>query len=225
MRVVLAVVVLGGVGLSVAWADETATPERRAVAFLSTEVPKWGPANHCYSCHNNGDAARGLMVAAKAGQLADRRSLSDTLAFLSTPDRWDANGPDGPFKDTKLARIQFGAALAAAKDANFDVPRAALDKAAALVAELQTADGSWQTDVPGSVGSPATYGRALATAMSMRTLATADAKAFAGPLAKARRWFETDEPKSVLDAAATLWALADDTSDAARERCATVGCG
>ncbi len=34
------------------------SPEARAVAFLAREVPRWSRENHCYSCHNNGDAAR-----------------------------------------------------------------------------------------------------------------------------------------------------------------------
>ncbi len=206
---------VGGIA-SASLAEEVTTPERRAVAYLAVEVPKWAHANGCYSCHNNGDAARGLLAAVKAGELADRKPLADTLAFLASPDRWDANGPDGPFKDTKLARIQFAAALAAAHEAGISVERDALAKAAALVASLQTADGSWQTDVPGSVGSPATYGRALATVMAMRALTAADRTAYAAPLAKARRWFETTEPKSVLDAAATLLALSDVAGDDAR---------
>jgi hypothetical protein len=65
-----------------------------------------------------------------------------------------------------------------------------------------------------------TYGRALATWMSMRTLAASGEK-YRARLAKARAWFETSEPKGVLDAAATLWALADEAgqkAEAQRER-------
>jgi Squalene-hopene cyclase C-terminal domain len=216
MRGLLALVLLV-CSIATGLADELITPERRAVAFLSVEVPKWARENKCFSCHNNGDALHGLLTAAKAGELADRKPLADTLAFLASPERWDANGPDGPFKDTKLARIQFAAALAAALDAGMPVERGALVKAAALVAPLQSPDGSWQTDVPGSIGSPATYGRALATATSIRTLSAADRKTYAVPLAKARRWFETTEPKNVLDAAASLLALAEATGDEARQ--------
>jgi hypothetical protein len=32
-------------------------PERRAVAFLTREVPRWSVENRCFSCHNNGDAS------------------------------------------------------------------------------------------------------------------------------------------------------------------------
>jgi hypothetical protein len=41
-----------------------------ALHFLSTEVPAWERQNHCYSCHNNGDAA-----------------LADTTAWLHQPSR------------------------------------------------------------------------------------------------------------------------------------------
>ena len=41
--------------------------ETRAVAFLSREVPRWKRENDCYSCHNNGDAARALIVAKQRG--------------------------------------------------------------------------------------------------------------------------------------------------------------
>jgi hypothetical protein len=199
-----------------------AAPEKRAIAFLTVEVPKWTSENKCLSCHNNGDAARALMAAAGLGGLRDRRPLADTLRFLARPDAWDANGPEGPFKDKKLARIQFAAALTEAKRAGLLAAADALEAAAALVAELQTADGSWETDVPGTVGSPVTYGRALATAMAVRTLAAADSIKYRGSIDKATRWFETTEAKNVLDAAATMLALADGHSPAAvarREQC------
>jgi hypothetical protein len=83
------------------------SPEARAVAFLAAEVPRWAKENACYSCHNNGDAARALLTALKSGDLANRAPLADTLEFLSRPEHWDANGPEGPFKDKKLARISL----------------------------------------------------------------------------------------------------------------------
>jgi hypothetical protein len=194
------------------------SPEQRAVAFLAAEVPKWATENNCYSCHNNGDAARALMGAATAGLVTDRAPLADTLRFLGEPDQWDANGPDGPFKDTKLARIQFGAALATAGAARMLDDRTALEKGAALVAELQSAEGYWETDAPGTIGSPVTYGRRLATAMAIEVLRAADVHAHDGAVAKARRWFERTEANNVLDAAATLLALASEPGDAADER-------
>ena len=48
-------------------AEPPAIAEAKAVAFLSAEVPRWSRENHCYSCHNNGDAARALYEASRAG--------------------------------------------------------------------------------------------------------------------------------------------------------------
>ena len=42
-------------------------PEQRAIEFLSREVPAWPAENQCFSCHNNGDAARALFAATRAG--------------------------------------------------------------------------------------------------------------------------------------------------------------
>jgi hypothetical protein len=198
------------------------TPEGRALAFLAIEVPKWTEEHKCYSCHNNGDAARALMAAVRSGDLKERKSLEDTLKFLAAPERWDENGPDGPFKDKKLARIQFAAALVDANQSGVLVNRQALQKAAGSIAELQMFDGSWETDAPGSVGSPATYGRFLATCLARRTLATGDGVKYRAAIEKSDQWFEQVRVVSVLDAAATLWALAESTRPTAidqRQRC------
>jgi hypothetical protein len=193
-------------------ATEPADAVDRALAFLRVEVPKWKTDNACFSCHNNGDAARALIAAARLGKLADRRPLADTLAFLAQPAAWDDNGPDGPFKDKQLARVQFAMALAEAARAGLIEDRKALDRAAALLVELQAADGSWQIGPADQVGSPVTYGRALATLVALRALETLGPQTHREAIAGADRWFESTEPKSVLDAAATLWALARATS-------------
>src|SRR6185436_19333086 len=44
-----------------------ADAESRAVEFLKREVPAWSRDNGCFSCHNNGDAARALYAASKKG--------------------------------------------------------------------------------------------------------------------------------------------------------------
>ena len=206
-----------GVVCSTAEAEERSpqSAEARAVAFLAVEVPRWAKENACYSCHNNGDAARALLTALKSGDLVNRAPLADTLEFLSRPEKWDANGPEGPFKDKKLARIQFAAALVDATQSRAIEDRGQLAQAAALVAELQMPDGGWEIDAAGNVGSPVTYGRVLATRMAVATLAASDKAKFRSAIAKALGWLEATEPRSVLDSAATLWALVDVASPAA----------
>ena len=66
------------------------TEETRAVAFLAREVPRWKTENDCYSCHNNGDAARALIVATARGH-AVGDALDDTLAWLRQPQKWNHN--------------------------------------------------------------------------------------------------------------------------------------
>jgi hypothetical protein len=200
---------------------QPSSPEQRAAAFLAAEVPKWRKEHDCYSCHNNGDAARVLAWCVKEGVLSDRAGLEDTLKFLAAPERWDANGPDGPFKDKKLARIQFAVALAWSHGAEVINDDDAMKRAAALVAELQSEDGSWSTDAPGAIGSPVTYGKALATAEATRVLMEAHDERYDEAIEKGYQWLIDNEPKSVLDAAATLLGLspAGDVADARRKQC------
>src|SRR5687767_2985806 len=133
----------------------------RGVGYLTKEVPKWKAEHPCYSCHNNGDATRALLVASAKGYDVGT-SLDDTLAFLKQPAKWDQNkAPDG-FDDKQLARVQFASALAVAerhgKAASTD-----LDQAAKLLIADQKADGSWTLDQSQSIASPATYGTIFAT--------------------------------------------------------------
>lgn len=184
-----------------------ATPEDRALAYLAREVPAWAADNQCYSCHNNGDAARALYTAVRLGRDVPGRALADTTAWLRTPERWDQNKGDPAVSDKKLARIQFAAALVDAVEAGRVAEHRALTRAAALVAEGQAADGSWPVDSGGAVGSPATYGVTLATALARRTLQKADPAGHREALARAERWLERTPPQTVLDAAGTLLGL------------------
>jgi hypothetical protein len=174
---------------------DSASPEERAVRYLSREVPRWPVKNKCFSCHNNGDAARALLAARP-----DDAALESTLRWLRRPEAWDDNGPKVDYSDKKLATIQFAHALAAA------VPSGdpALVRAADRVAALQEKDGSWAVDADGLPGSPVTYGRTLATALSFRILVQADAVRFAPAADRAQKWLRAKRPGGVLDAAALL---------------------
>jgi hypothetical protein len=183
-------------------------PETRATTFLAREVAQWSRTNHCFSCHNNGDAARALYTAKRLGHSILDSSLVDTTTWLSHPDRWDRNGGDGPFNNKRLARIQFSAALQSAVESGLAQNRDALVQAASLLADEQDPDGSWLSDTFAAVGSPATYGRALATLMARETLISADPKRFANAVGKADGWLRRMKIHNVMDAAVMLLASA-----------------
>ena len=196
-------------------AQATPTPEQRAVTFLSAEVPRWPVENNCYSCHNNGDAARALFTAMRLGHDVPSAAVDDTADWLRTPERWDDNALGLEFSDQALARIQFAGALLDAIDAGLIADAAPLVEAAALVAEDQRADGSWRLDSSGSIGSPATYGTTLATRSALETLRRADADTHSAAIAAGERWLRGLEVKTVLDAAAVVLGLGHADDDAA----------
>ena len=187
--------------------------EARAIAYLAREVPRWRQENACYSCHNNGDAARAL-IAGLERRHDVRPAIADTLKWLADPARWDSNpGGKGGGDDKRLARIQFASATAAASAAAL-VPRPAVDAAAVIVAKDQRDDGSWQLDSSTSLGSPATYGTPLATAFAMRLLARSGMANRAEAIARGRAWLRTVEPGNVPDAVAVILGLEHQSDDA-----------
>ena len=185
----------------------TRAPEDRALQYLAREVPRWSAEHGCYSCHNNGDGARTLYIAVRLGHAVPPAALEDSTRWLARPETWDSNRGDPRASDKKLARIQFAAALQEALEAGTVRERAPLVRAAELVAELQHPDGSWPIDPSGSLGSPATYGQALATSLARRTLAAAGAGRFERRMAAADRWLRRAAARSVLDASALVLGL------------------
>jgi len=190
--------------------------EGRALAYLSREVPLWSRANNCFSCHNNGDAARALYAAVCQGRSLPTRVLADTTRWLQTPGAWDKNGGQGPFSDKKLARLQFAAALIAAHDAGLAKDRPALTRAGRLVAAMQDDDGSWRVVPDNALGGPTTYGNALATYIARTTLQRAGAAEHSEAIRRADTWLRKAPVETVLDAAVAL--LAFPRSDAAHQR-------
>lgn len=205
--------------------DTAATPEVRALAYLAREVPRWSVRNKCYSCHNNGDAARALYAAVRHKLPVPVAALADTTRWLERPTGWDRNGGDAPYKDQRLAAVQFAAALVAAMDAGMVKDRKALAEAAARVARWQDRDGSWQVISDGGLGAPATHGAALATHLARRVLRRADDRKYAKALARADTWLRKVEVKTVLDAGGVLLALdrdSDATAMRQRSQCLTL---
>ena len=198
------------------------TPESRALAYLAREVPAWTQDHKCCSCHNNGDGARVLYLAIRAGHKVPDQALEAATRWLAKPGSWDDNGGDRSYSDKQLDRIQFSAAVIAAMDAGRIKVNEPLLKAAQLLAGQQHKDGYWRVGAEGSVGSPVTYGPTLATAQARRVLQRADAKKYDKAIRDADAWLRRREVKTVLDAGAVLIALEqadDDEAKAQRKVC------
>ncbi|MEP7362375.1 MAG: prenyltransferase/squalene oxidase repeat-containing protein [Acidobacteriota bacterium] len=195
------VLAAGLLALSIPLALWAGVPEERAVAHLSREVPAWFAENRCYSCHNNGDAARALLLARAHGYGVADGALAGTLEWLRHPERWDSNRGDVRFSDKDLARLQFSVALVAAGG---KVPVEALVR-------MQASDGAWHVAGEEGVSSPVTWGTALATALVRGVIVEANPAA----AKRAEEYLRGLALGSTVDAAAVLLAIPGDK--AARE--------
>lgn len=186
-------------------ADPIVVAIAKGVDYLKVEVPKWKAEHPCYSCHNNGDATRALLVAAAKGYDIGA-SLDDTLAFLKQPSTWDQNKAPAGFDDKALARVQFSSALAVA-ERHGKAAATDLDAAAKLLVNDQKPDGSWELDQSQSLGSPATYGTIIATWSARSTLISSGMQPDNFTIVQADRWIRGLAPENVLDASGTILAL------------------
>jgi Prenyltransferase and squalene oxidase repeat len=192
-------------------------PEQRAVDYVAAEVPRWPAENHCFSCHNNGDGARALLLASRMKQSIPAEALEKTADWLQKPNEWGKSGTTG-LGDEKLARIQFGAALADALDAGLVRDRSLLTRAAELLLTHQEADGSWQVDAQGASPSAVTYGPVLATFMARRTLESSGDSRFSNAIARADKWLSGADVSSTVNAAAVVLAFQDREDAAFKSR-------
>lgn len=207
---ILALSVLGGGGCATEPTpqDPVVAAEARAIEFLKREVPAWSRDNGCFSCHNNGDAARALYAASRKGYQFSPGILEDTTDWISHPERWHHNKGDPGFSDQNLADVQFAASLAAAVESRTVNDDQAMKAAALKVARAQSEDGSWPIDVANAAGSPATYGATLATYMAWDSLRRISSPAISAARLKAEEKLRAIKPDSVPNAAVRLLFLA-----------------
>jgi len=178
--------------------------ETRAIEFLKREVPAWKKENGCFSCHNNGDAARALLTASRKGYEIPEAVLSDTIDWLSRPDQWDDNKGDPGFSDKRLADLQFATALRTAIETGHIPDRKPLEAAAGKLVAGQSDDGSWKIDEGSTLGSPATYGTPLATHMALKILRAADLPDTRTAARKAEDWLDRATTNNIFTAAVLL---------------------
>jgi hypothetical protein len=149
------------------------------------------------------------LIAALPREPEVKTAIDDTLRWLRQPERWHANpGGEGGSDDKRLARIQFGYAATVASAASL-VPADALKRIASIVKADQRPDGSWRLDSSDSLGSPATYGTALATAFARRALLRSGDDSTVPAVSRAEEWLKSLPIHNVPDAAAIIFTFAD----------------
>jgi len=205
--------------------DTGKAAEIRAVEFLKREVPAWSKNNGCYSCHNNGDAARALYKASQKGHRMSTEILATTTAWLAEPQLWDKNKGEPGFSDRRLANLQFALALLTAFETGHFADKKPVHTAARKVAADQHSSGAWLIDSGTAVGSPATYGSTLATTLACRVLRVTGLEAHRNATKAAERWLLRVSINSVSAASALLLAATDNHGPAAssrRDECLTI---
>ena len=213
MRIFLLLFVLA---ISIAEVMREDSPEGKAIAFLTREVPAWSRDNGCFSCHNNGDAARALYAASRKGHRIPAEALAETTAWVREPHRWKENKGDPGFSDKRLANVQFAASLLAAFETGHVRDRRPLEAAARMLIADQDGDGSWKIDTGATLGSPATYGTPLATWMALRVLKQSNLAGTRAAMQNADRWLRRLKPNNLLAAATLLLASAGDSTECLR---------
>jgi len=142
----------------------------------------------------------------------------DTTKWLMAPESWRENKGDPGFSDQRLANIQFAASLQAAGQAGIVTNRAASAMAARLLVSDQASDGSWPVEAGNPVGSPATYGTALATFMALAVLEDAGDPEFAAAVHAAEQWLGKLSPGNVPAAATILMVFGETDSKFANQQ-------
>ena len=126
--------------------------------------------------------------------VSPQAALAETTRWLIRPADWDHNGGDGPFNDKRLARVVFTATLATAVATGWVQDRSLLcSRAAERLVLDQAADGSWPIEGDDATGSPATYGRPLATLLARQALFSADRGRFRAAIDRADGWLSSQE--------------------------------
>jgi len=178
--------------------------EVRAITFLAREVPAWSRNNGCFSCHNDGDAARALYAASGKGYAIPSNALNATTAWVSQPDIWEQNKGNPGFSDKTLSSVQFASALLAAFEAGQVKERQPLELAARKLLAEQATDGAWRIEPDSALGSPTTWGTTLTTSMAVRFLQQDGSNKSIEASRRARAWLSRVTPNSVLTAATLI---------------------
>jgi hypothetical protein len=134
--------------------------------------------------------------------------LADTSRWLTRPEGWDHNGGDGPSSDKRLARVVFTTTVETAIATGWLRDRSILSRACERLLLDQSTAGSWSLEGEDAIGSPAAYGRPLATYLARQCLFSADPARFRSAIERADAWLSSQPITTVTDASVCLLASA-----------------
>lgn len=195
--------VVGSVSLS-GRSSDAVTSETKAIGFLVREVPAWSRSNGCFSCHNNGDAARALYAASRKGYAVPQIALSETTAWVREPNKWELNKGDPGFNDRTLATVQFASSLLAAFESEAVSDRESLVEAARKLITHQARDGAFRIEPDSALGSPTTWGTVLTTSMAIKVLKREGSDKSIEASRRAERWLSGVKANDVLNTATLI---------------------
>ncbi len=156
---------------------------RRAFNYLLDESSNWSGENNCFSCHNNGDAVRALLAYQQEPHTFAGSSWRKLLKWFDQPGEWLKSPSDEFGESPILTFIQFGTARLAAQSGGLMAKNRVIESA--IQEELlksQSPEGYWKVEPEGHIGSPGTYGNALASFQAISILGTKQGKKFEADL-------------------------------------------
>ena len=176
----------------------------KAFQYLEKESLQWVQENKCYSCHNNGDAARALFLTSP--KLAARFSgpqWRELIEWYQEPDKWnEASNRELDLSPT-LGLVQFAAtSIEAQRQTLRPMPPSGYARIRSLILAAQHEDGSWHLENEGQLGSPATYGNVLGTLRALEILAKLPTAQSKTATDRAINWIDQQNPHASIELAA-----------------------
>lgn len=191
--------------------QNTQTAIDNAVRYLSKASLTWPSENHCFSCHNNGDAVRVLAQVAPDELKRQENDWQAVYQWLVQPTQWETAKTEEASLSPILAPIQFGSALVALSTAKLlNLSPEAINDTAQLIVQSQDPTGFWAVEAPQHLGSPGTFGNPLATTIAVRILQSLAPNKAAKSIERAKQWANTRQARANLDLAAGILLLTTD---------------
>lgn len=148
--------------------------------------------------------------------------MRELLSWLNQPDEWLKSTSEGVGESPILTYIQFGTARAEAVNAGIMFPAPKVEtKIFQKLVSTQSEAGFWHLEPEGNVGSPGTYGNALASYQAISLLKSAPSKIYGSTIQRCYHWAAGFEPKATIDVAAIALILSDADSAPWKQRSKT----